>query len=502
MICHALLLSVCAQALLQPPHRSLQCKTSVRPHKLASQRMPQCPSTTRSDRNCFARAPQTCVRKCLAPALLAGILSATAVPALAAEPSPAALQIVQSALESSSQQKPDAVSKLDKAIGTWKSEKLPDDELAGLYRLRADARNRLGAPDKAEADLTEVVRLLRGPGGAAADPAEPPRALLFRARLEFARSAWASAREDASAALALDDQLENLEQKNPFTYELLGRAALRDGDFKAAAAAFGSAEKAHDRVGDAIRARNAGADRALALLGAGDAAGSTETRRIFAQKSNPRTNNPDDIPLLQELSRKDAELHLALGAKLAAKGAVKDATALWETGCVRLRTCVDDATARIVADDAKTDGLAKDPVAAARGLAAFSVGLDPKNPYVTQQTNTRYLWYELESDGAGAADEDYSFAGDAKVKRRRVGARSDDGFARLAQVDAKLSCDAFTDRSWLEANRADWSPALRSDAIAFKAPKAKDAVALPDLTMPKEPIEDFKRGLRKQQMPR
>ena len=333
------------------------------------------------------------MRKCVAPALLAGILSATAVPAVAAEPSPTALQIVQQALESSSAQKPDAVPKLDKAISTWKSEKLPDDELAGLYRLRADARNRLGAPDKAEADLTEVVRLLRGPGAAAADPAELPRALLFRARLGFARGAWAAAREDAAAALALDENLENLEQKNPFTYELLGRAALRDGDYAAAAASFGDAEKAHDRVGDAIRARNAGADRALALLGAGDEAGSAETRRVFAQKSNPRTNNPDDIPLLQDLSRKDAELHLALAAKLASKGKAVDASALWETGCVRLRTYVDDATARIVADDAKTDNLSKDPAAAARGLAAFSVGLDPKNPYVTQQTNTRYLWY-------------------------------------------------------------------------------------------------------------
>ena len=120
-----------------------------------------------------------------------------------AEPSPAALQIVQQALESSSAQKSDAVPLLDKAINTWKSEKLPDDELAGLYRLRADARNRFGDSDKAEADLSEVVRLLRGPGAAAADPAELPRALLFRARLEFARGAWASAREDAAAALAL-----------------------------------------------------------------------------------------------------------------------------------------------------------------------------------------------------------------------------------------------------------------------------------------------------------
>ena len=91
-------------------------------------------------------------------------------------------------------------------------------------------------------------------------------------------------------------------------------------------------------------------------------------------------------------------------------------------------------------------------------------------------------------------------AGDAKVKRRRVGARSDDGFARLAKVDAKLSCNAFTDRSWLEANRVDWSPSLRSDAVAFEAPRAKDVPdALPDLTMMKKPIADFTRGLRKSQ---
>ena len=186
---HRLLLTLgCVRALRvqRVPVLSRECIRAVpaAPPALRTQH----PSTTSSDRKCIAKA-----------ALLAGILSATAVPAYAIDPSPAALQIVQNALESSSQQKPDAVARLDKAISTWKSEKLPDDELAGLYRLRADARNRVGAADKAEADLTEVVRLLRGPGAAAADPAELPRALLFRARLEFARGAWASAREDAAA---------------------------------------------------------------------------------------------------------------------------------------------------------------------------------------------------------------------------------------------------------------------------------------------------------------
>ena len=197
------------------------------------------------------------------------------------------------------QQKPDAVGKLDKAISTWKSEKLPDDELAGLYRLRADARNRLGAPDKAEADLTEVVRLLRGPGAAAADPAELPRALLFRARLEFARGAWASAREDASAALALDDQLGEPRTKEP-VYLRAARASgsarrrLRGGR----CGLRRCREIARPRGRRHKSTKRRGGPGALALLGAGDEAGSTETRRIFAQKSNPRTNNPDDIPSL------------------------------------------------------------------------------------------------------------------------------------------------------------------------------------------------------------
>ena len=154
------------------------------------------------------------------------------------------------------------------------------------------------------------------------------------------------------------------------------------------------------------------------------------------------------------MSRKDAELHLALGAKLAAKGDAKDATALWETGCVRLRTYVDDATAedrprmtlRLMDALTRKGSTGQGITWRTRGLAAFSVGLDPKNPYVTQQTNTQFLWYELESDGAGAPDEDYSFAGDAKVKRRRVGARAATT-ASLASQRSMPSCLATRSRT-------------------------------------------------------
>ena len=171
-----------------------------------------------------------------------------------------------------------------------------------------------------------------GPGGAAADGAEKPRALLMRARMEEGQGTYDAAVRDGIAALALDDELPPLEQRNPFTSELVGRAAARDADFATAAEYFGEAEKAHDRVGDAIRARNAAADRALALYGVDKDAAAKETRRVFAAKSRPVSNNPDDIPLLQELSRKDAELHLALAARLAAAEDASDATALWGAG--------------------------------------------------------------------------------------------------------------------------------------------------------------------------
>ena len=46
-------------------------------------------------------------------------------------------------------------------------------------------------------------------------------------------------------------------------------------------------------------------------------------RYVFANKGVPATNNPDDIGLLQALSRKDAELHLAYAGHLFAGGKPK-----------------------------------------------------------------------------------------------------------------------------------------------------------------------------------
>ena len=108
-------------------------------------------------------------------------------------------------------------------------------------------------------------------------------------------------------------------------------------------------------------------DASLALYGAGDDAGGVERMRFtFKNKGMPASNNPDDIPLLQELSRKDAELHLAYapearalvplrplltaqrasrcGGRYAAhlygaEGKRSEAETQWESGCIRLEAC-------------------------------------------------------------------------------------------------------------------------------------------------------------------
>lgn len=69
--------------------------------------------------------------------------------------------------------------------------------------------------------------------------------------------------------------------------------------------------------------------------------------QVFKEKGSPMSNNPDDIPLLQELSRTDAELHLAYAADLFSQGQKTRAAQQWESGCIRLEAYVRDGIARL-----------------------------------------------------------------------------------------------------------------------------------------------------------
>ena len=83
------------------------------------------------------------------------------------------------------------------------------------------------------------------------------------------------------------------------------------------------------------------------------------------------TNNPDDIALLQELSRHDAELHIAYAAHLfSAKSELLKASRQWESGCVRLETYVVDGQQRFDAEK---------QLQAQEAAAAEATGAEPQS---------------------------------------------------------------------------------------------------------------------------
>ena len=63
---------------------------------------------------------------------------------------------------------------LSQAIDAWQNQ--PPDEQAALYRVRGDCYMALLDPPKAEQDYSVAIKLLQGPGGSLADPAELPSA--------------------------------------------------------------------------------------------------------------------------------------------------------------------------------------------------------------------------------------------------------------------------------------------------------------------------------------
>ena len=147
---------------------------------------------------------------------------------------------------------------------------------------------------------------------------------------------------------------------------------------------------------------------------------------MFREKGLPSSNNPDDVPRLQELARTDAELHLAYAADLlarptppsadtAAGGAGRSskeqrarAEVQWESGCIRLEAFVTDAEARVSEEAALRAQEADVAIAAGKEVGstmrassvASSVfntpalarlnGMDPESPFVTQRPQSAY----------------------------------------------------------------------------------------------------------------
>jgi len=309
---------------------------------------------------------------------------------------------------------------------------------------------------------------------------EVQRTFVLRARVNELLRRWPAAEADLTEAIDRLDSLPNLEATNPYLYSERSHARSLLGRYDGAAedALFASTEL--KVIGDKVRRLDTAADAAIALYGADRVPEAiSQVRFVFKNKGMPASNNPDDIPLLQELSRKDAELHLAYAASLFAdSGERAKAETQWTSGCIRLEAYVQDGMARkeeeetLRAADAKradetgrieqqrASSVAAQPLGPLTPNSDFNArlnGLDPQSPYVTQRPQSSYFWYKT-SEG--------------DIERRDAG-------NALAEVDVTLSCAKFRDDNWVAANRPEWPPQLRAALKSYAAAVPQQAIVMP-----------------------
>ena len=438
-------------------------------------------------------------------------------PALAVtEPSAEAQVALRKAFTAAQAGLSSADSLLSGSIAEWESTRQPAEEIASLYKTRGGVRLEQGQQAGALEDFSKSLELLKA-AGSKANLAEEQRTYQLRARANDALGNRKQLLDDLSSAINLLDELDVIESTNPYLYAQRAKARMALGDFRGAADDAEVAAVQFKDTGDKIRRVLAIADGALARYGSGEIAdGVEDMRTVFRTKRTLATTNPDDIALLQELSKKDAELHVAYSAYLYSQGRTTEAARQWESGCVRLDTCASAATPAMLScsrracmrvrahacapplarlsmlpsdvvdgkqryeeeiklrelETAKSDATGKAEVLKAAsvdsplgGLAALSPfrtsDFDPQSPSNTQRAGRAYIWYKT-SEG--------------EVERRDAGnpLQSRDG-----DIAIGLSCTAFQDPAWVAKYRPEWPKNLAQQVQVYAAEVRQPNIPLP-----------------------
>jgi tetratricopeptide (TPR) repeat protein len=261
---------------------------------------------------------------------------------------------------------------LTQAIDAWKTQ--PADEVAGLYRVRADCYMALLKPQQAQADYTKAIDLLTGPGGDSADPNELPAAYLGRARAtRSARTQASSAASDYQLAIRLssrDDYAEtnaDMEEdgctRNPYAAWEWGSALRSAGNYQEAARVHAVASVVFDGIGDKARAVISQIDAGIDLASMSNA--NVEDAKSVLTKGIARTTSVEgrDVALLQRVIAKEGEGRIALASILWSSDSKDRPAAEAQLGeaCVRLEQLDADAQARSAKAAAPTpdDGVSK-----------------------------------------------------------------------------------------------------------------------------------------------
>jgi len=284
-------------------------------------------------------------------------------------PSQKNVELLQQAMAAFYNQPPNyamAQELLTQTIDVWKDQSV--DELAALYRVRADCQMALLSPSQARDDYTKAIQLLQSPGGDKADPMELPTAFLGRARairsssmLQLDQASSLKAAKDYQMSLRLssreqwDTDSENEEDgaaRNPYAAWEWGTALRNSGLYTQAAEVHALAGQSFDDIGDRARAVisriDAGIDLAADASSGPNSKNKDESKSVLSKAiAQSKGVESRDVSLLQRVVAKEGEGRMAL-ASILWSNPQERLTAEQELGeaCIRLDQLELDATAR------------------------------------------------------------------------------------------------------------------------------------------------------------
>lgn len=333
-------------------------------------------------------------------------------------------------------------------IEDWKSADMPALEVASLYRFRASAREELGNLNGALRDLNEAAALAT----AAKSDEETISIRQLRASVHEGLRDYARAVEDLDYLISVERDFGVVGPGgvNPFLHERRATALQALQRYDSAATDFRVASETFSEVGDNIRAVLALTDLCLALYGAGKLREALDVvDEVCRSYTRPGSNNPDDLPLLEDLSRREAELHLVLASHYGGAPRPDLATAAreWDIGCLRLRVYQEQLEKRLLDEDRRR--LRPSAGELAKGLAARVTGVAP--PFANGLPGQGYWWY--------------SRIGEENLRRRRSPMNLRPRKDATALVKG---CSAFEDPDWVSQQR-HWPPNLVSRLRTYRS---------------------------------
>jgi tetratricopeptide (TPR) repeat protein len=334
---------------------------------------------------------------------------------------------------------------LTRSLELFQETNQPSMEIATILKDRGIARQ-YSNPRGSLEDLAAAAKIYTQMSSEDQPVSDIVGVKLLRGQVNQRLSLLDAAEEDFSTALSLDEE-------NPFLWSARGDNRMRRADWSGAAEDYLMAEAQFKLIGDKIRRTLAAADASIAMYGAGDKAAALEKMAQVGKqaRNDVASNDPENIPRLQEIARKEAELHLVRAGLAWTEGKTTKAAEDWARGCIRLEGYAMDAANR------NAQRMGKEADAARRALTGPStrdqaedvlasfLGMQPDSNYVKDRESDKPLWNQFVPGKATDFDPK----------------------AALPQhLEEFVGCKPFYDSEWVQKNRL-WPPEIQSGVKVF-----------------------------------